>query len=640
MTMQIKSIVLYNHDGETRVLDFELGNVNIITGGSGTGKTTLIHIIEYCMGKTGFNVKLSNELLDVIAWYGVLYQLNDTTQAFIAKPPPRSGYHSRTNAFFLVQEHVSLPNLNDLELNSDDDAIAQTLGQYLGISHRIVPGNEDLRSEYELTINQVRFFLFQDEDTIANQSILFHRQSDRGIAETLRETLPYLLGVFPRDYLLLLRERKSKSRELTRLRRELKLLEENYETRISRGTSLLDEAIDVGLLDNIPNLTSDDVLLRTLRSVLQERDTRPALQASGNQLPVLRQELDVLFKEFEQRTDQIALYEQYVQGYNGFEDEVNQHVSRLEPINFFDEHDNTCPVCSSSLDHILPNAQGMREAFQRLQQDIGNVKLRRPELQNEIARLRDEQDSLRVQIQRTERSIQAVASNRRQIAQRSSSERANYIIGRISYYLETTPDSGSDIANLNLRIGQVEQELAELENAINENDYEEILDTLLRHDVGDIMRYIAESLEAEYLGPTWIDITSLTVAVVDTEKRLRKMNRNIGSKSNHLAYHLAALLALHSYFIENQSPVPGILVLDTPSLPYYPEDAPHAATNEDREKLQTIYTILFEFVDKLAPNLQIIVFDHANEDWERFQQSIIDSPWRDGHGLVPESWYM
>lgn len=44
--MQIQKIILYSHKGEKRILPFELGKVNIITGESKSGKSALIEIIN------------------------------------------------------------------------------------------------------------------------------------------------------------------------------------------------------------------------------------------------------------------------------------------------------------------------------------------------------------------------------------------------------------------------------------------------------------------------------------------------------------------------------------------------------------------------------------------------------------------
>lgn len=42
MTMQIRELLLYNRRGDIRRLSFRLGAMNVITGGSGTGKSALI----------------------------------------------------------------------------------------------------------------------------------------------------------------------------------------------------------------------------------------------------------------------------------------------------------------------------------------------------------------------------------------------------------------------------------------------------------------------------------------------------------------------------------------------------------------------------------------------------------------------
>ena len=48
--MQIQNIILYKDAENKRVLTFETGKVNIITGESKSGKTAIINIIDYCLG--------------------------------------------------------------------------------------------------------------------------------------------------------------------------------------------------------------------------------------------------------------------------------------------------------------------------------------------------------------------------------------------------------------------------------------------------------------------------------------------------------------------------------------------------------------------------------------------------------------
>ena len=99
MSMQIKTIVLYNKQGDIRKLEFHIGAVNIITGRSRTGKTAISNIIDYCLGRSKYYVPES-EQFDAISWYGVLFML-DNNDIFIAKPRPKimvqaSGFQNAT----------------------------------------------------------------------------------------------------------------------------------------------------------------------------------------------------------------------------------------------------------------------------------------------------------------------------------------------------------------------------------------------------------------------------------------------------------------------------------------------------------------------------------------------------------------
>ncbi|MDY6994833.1 MAG: hypothetical protein SVR94_19785, partial [Pseudomonadota bacterium] len=63
MSMQIKSIILYNGKQEKpRQLNFKLGTVNIITGSSNTGKSTIIPIIHYCLGYSELELPIESRI--------------------------------------------------------------------------------------------------------------------------------------------------------------------------------------------------------------------------------------------------------------------------------------------------------------------------------------------------------------------------------------------------------------------------------------------------------------------------------------------------------------------------------------------------------------------------------------------------
>ena len=87
--MKIKSIHIYSHDGQRRDLQFKVDGLNVITGRSSTGKSALSEIIEYCMGRSTFNVP-EGIIRDKVAWFAVIYQFPQE-QVLIAKPTPNAG---------------------------------------------------------------------------------------------------------------------------------------------------------------------------------------------------------------------------------------------------------------------------------------------------------------------------------------------------------------------------------------------------------------------------------------------------------------------------------------------------------------------------------------------------------------------
>ena len=52
MSFNINSITIYSSDGDQRRVTFKRSGLNIVTGQSKTGKSSLIDIIDYCLGRS------------------------------------------------------------------------------------------------------------------------------------------------------------------------------------------------------------------------------------------------------------------------------------------------------------------------------------------------------------------------------------------------------------------------------------------------------------------------------------------------------------------------------------------------------------------------------------------------------------
>lgn len=138
----------------------------------------------------------------------------------------------------------------------------------------------------------------------------------------------------------------------------------------------------------------------------------------------------------------------------------------------------------------------------------------------------------------------------------------------------------------------------------------------------------------------------------------------IGSGENWMAYHLAALLALHGIFLSRgqNNPVPTFLVIDQPSQVYFPsdtfeqivtgEDIPGGAEGSpeadrrrkrrlsDLESTQKIFSSLARAHKSFGSRLQIIVLDHADRHaWGEIDGIVEVENWRGAADfLIPAEW--
>lgn len=90
--MKIREILLYSREGELRRVIFDVNGLNIITGSSSTGKSALSEILEYCMGRSTFNIP-EGTIRDKVSWYGAIYQFSGE-QVLVVKPAPAAAASS------------------------------------------------------------------------------------------------------------------------------------------------------------------------------------------------------------------------------------------------------------------------------------------------------------------------------------------------------------------------------------------------------------------------------------------------------------------------------------------------------------------------------------------------------------------
>src|ERR1700704_5020941 len=90
MSVQLRSISIYSHQGERRDVNFRLGTLNIVTGASKTGKSALLDIVDYCWGRAECTVA-EGEIRKAVSWFALHLDLNGEGLLLARRNPGPAG---------------------------------------------------------------------------------------------------------------------------------------------------------------------------------------------------------------------------------------------------------------------------------------------------------------------------------------------------------------------------------------------------------------------------------------------------------------------------------------------------------------------------------------------------------------------
>lgn len=645
--MKISSIHIYSHDGQRRDLQFKVEGLNVITGRSSTGKSALSDIIEYCMGRSTFNVP-EGVIRDKVAWFAVIYQF-EKEQVLVAKPTPPGGGASCGTVMLRRGGQLQAPEFGDLAANTDDESIVELLSRLLGIpENRTDVALEHSRDSYDANVKHTFYYLFQKQGLVANKDQLFYRQNEQFQPQAIRDTLPILLGVSSHDRYELESRLRTAQRDLRISNKKLEQARDAVDTSHEQAIGLYSEARTVGVIGNTGVTSDADNIIDTLRSTLSWKpETVP--DDDGGRVSVLEEELGQLRQDRRDAQARIDAARQFAKRASGYENEAAEQIDRLASIKALPTNPETgdwqWPFSERNLALESPVATVLLNELASLDKELRIATGQRPRLDAYLAELTGKADEIAGGIKQKEAELSAAISANEVIAQMGTrNNAAARVVGRISLFLETLlPDE--DFAKLEAENRRLSNKVKQLEEQIGADDSNERLTSILNNISAQVSRYI-QKFNAEFGPyPARLNLPQLTI-IFDRPERPVPMSRT-GGGENHLAYHLSALLALHLFAAQNNRPIPRFLLIDQPTQVYFPseqvyKDADGSVQNTeadaDLDAVRRLFELLLKFTREDVPGFQLIVTEHANlrEHW--FQNALVEEPWTKPPALVPEDW--
>ena len=642
MSFSISNIVLYSFHGQTRTLKFDTHGLNIITGNSKTGKSAIIDIVDYCLGRGSYNVA-EGVIRRKIAWFG-LHLSNEGDEVFIARNNPGPGANTGSDVYFQRGKIERFPRLEELTKNTTVNSLTKFLTQFAGIvenENRPITGTRDPLSA---NIKHALLMCFQPQGTVATKVQLFHRMNEQFLPNALRDTLPYFLGSVDERHFQYLAESDELERRLRELEAQAAKKQHAIDIYRSRINRVVNEGKRLGLINQEYQPVDDsvfDLLTNVANMDIEAPDITPDF---GETIGQLRGEQATIQNRLAELHQDIRAARVFLSSQTEFAREGQEQSARLKSIGLYkvveDHESKVCPLCEGELDGTLPSVDEITESLRKVDDLLTSVHRESPHIQEYINDLSSQIESLADELRRVQRELTRaiVDDESARLSQNQLTMRAIYI-GKLTDFLEVFTEDDEDDTKSD-EIEEIRTLLRNVKQVLNSEDSVTRTETIINL-INQRMTEYSQELKLEHSGsPLRLDIKKLTV-VADTEDGPIPLNR-MGSGENWVGYHVLAHLAIHWWLRRRQRPVPGFLILDQPTQAYFPPDRIEGGLDQlekdaDKVAVQSLFKLMYDACDEINRPFQLIVLDHAHLDNDWFEDAIVEE-WRGENALVPIEW--
>lgn len=594
---------------------FERDKINVITGDSSTGKSSLLNIIDYLLLSDNPTI-VENVINENVEFYGMNIFLNGESYVLIRKAPLMGG--SSQDVYF--EEKYDYP---------EPYYPTHNVGELKAAFNRIFKIPEQMqkvgRTNVSLTFRNFLPFNYLTEDIISSANIYFDIPFfiSRSYDVFLDFALEYVNGIKCFDEKGITAEIEATKKELYKYQQKhLKIQEEVRKYKEELG-KIFDDALGLNLIsvDNLFLREDANEMLKYVQRSITAYDKLIKDEEDTNILGNLRKKRDDL-------QNQVSTYRSLMGEMDRRKSLGSRVEDSLRPISYIREH----------IDEVIssPDTLELLDELENQLQQIKEVKQNPPVLPSDYIR---RYEDLKQELKKCNNELTRLSALRKTIGDPVWLNRAL----RIKYRLKDLKSPAIDTYQF-----AVEQEkVSKIESL--EKRLKQIY--LLPHDIKDVLsKYINQYFHSKNGMVSSYPGTSMVYD--DSERRISLLKegaefpvRNIGSKSNYMFLHLCLFLGLHKSIMANKSQQVGsFLFIDQPSIPYYADKG--TLDNDDKKQLMKAFCLLNDFMKECIidedGHFQIILIEHADESyWENleFFHTVAKFSKSENGGLIPKKIY-
>ncbi|MGF6574880.1 hypothetical protein ABH945_007008 [Paraburkholderia sp. GAS333] len=663
----IGSIFFIGEEGAFRIIELDADRVNVITGASGTGKSAVIKALDYCLGSSRCQlpVYVRRRCLAVgVKWVRGEDEMISCRQVPLVGKAPNAYMYVTTGRNLTVPKSV-----DEFEGRGSVAASKARLGAAFGIESMSMteteqPGKE---SPDRPSVRQFTPYVFVTKEVIDSETVLLHGLDDNRKAPKIVATMPYFLGAVTG-------QTASAERRLRQARRALEIDIAREEARIAkdsvmrqRSRVLLGEAQQLGLIERPPEAADEAMLVSLLRRAAAP--TAVPLQYPGaDQLDALQARRQSTLRELNQTKRKLRAMQVTEQESKEYQTAVTiQHQKLLiaEHLHLLDVP-STCPVCESHTVAGTAMASAIKRSLETIRAETSAVARLRPQISEAAAALNSRVEELSGLLRELDANVVSVLgqiAEARQFADLAQVQ--SFFRGKVSYFLETIDDQ---LLRPTKDLSGQRDEIADLEAKIDADNRR----VRMRYSEDAVSRYASEVFSKLPKVEPCVDAVLVfsarepQVSVIEAGQDGAVLSMaDLGSDQNWLAVHVALAFGMQRHFENEHRPVPGVIVLDQLSRPYFPnqsrdfeeldeeddaegedigeDERPDEilvkAGDEDYEAMRQHIDFLFKEVEARS-GLQVLLLEHAYFPSDARYVKATKERWThaSGKGLIPRNW--
>ncbi len=613
MNFNINKIVLWLKNGRIREIEFMPNKVNLITGGSHTGKSAILEIVDYCFfsSKSRISESMINEN---VLWYGINILINDKTYTIARK----SLIEGKVSDDYYFSSLGEIPTI--VESNNSGNAIKSILETEFKIDRdakfptsygsNYIKAGSKISLRYFLMFNTVSGNIIENDE-----DVFFDKQNEIRYKEALPRIFDLALAIETVENILKTEKKAELEKQLLKLVRKNKTITSKTIDFNKERIEILQKAMEYNV---IKVDTNPDEAIVELNKAIEGIEIKPSSNSE-------REKLESSFYSLQRKIRNLV---QFSSEYNKYKNTIKNLNDSLKPIEFLQSKDSEI-IKTSIFDELVSSYTKdlgtIRKSFKT------NTPIDR-QVNDNVKDLKNKLETIKAQLSQFPKENKSFQSEKEKY----------FFLGQVKSKLDIFSTNSSSLkSSYDQEIKKLEEEIEQL--VITNTEEKRELTIKLTEEI--ISEYIIESDKALANYSTYQPVFDYKSKALRLRKPKTSYIENVGSSSNHMFLHLFFSLAMHEVIFQNQSPfVAPLLIVDQPSRPYFGTNGERKtdAPESDDYKIKKAFELMDNFITTRKNNqgnFQMIVLEHIPIDTvSDFKNIHIVEEFNDGNALIPKSY--